>query len=42
MIYKSPLNDCGNMLLLYLYMNIPVSFLYILKIFSALNLLTGY
>ena len=41
MVYKnkSPSNKCGNMLLLYSYMNIPASFLYISKIFNALELL---
>ena len=39
MVYESPSNYCGNMLLLYLYINIPVSFLYISKMFHALNLL---
>ena len=33
MVYKKKsINDCGNMLLLYLYINIPVSFLYIKNI----------
>ena len=35
---KSPSNECGSMLLLYLYINIPASLSYISKIFNALYL----
>ena len=35
---KSPLNECGSMLLLYLYINIPVSLSYISKMFNSLYL----